>query len=1053
MQLKFVKKEGELLDDNKIKEFFKVVDRISGLLSAKINNKLDMEAVIGNNSELQSHLSQEFKAKPEPFTKENIIEEFMDFLGYTKEFRGMESELIQVFGRRYPDYKFVVKSDFYILVEAEPLNADLKKPGSGVNQVVEWITNKACRTDYGIATDGFRWFLIQYSLENHKHRIIKYVDLSPFFKEKIGFKSLLSDKDKGKLVKDFILFFAKDYVDKSIEKEELILDIYQEEISKKFYDEYMALLFGNHKTKTCLVNSITGINNLENQRKIAQIVIDRLIFIKFIEAKGWLNKDSKFLFNLWNAYNKNPTGSFYDSYLKMLFFNVLNNPEDSQKKGMFAGIKYLNGGLFRKIPEEKEEYSIDDDIIGKVILFLEKYTFGNEQSVGFLEENYYEKNFMSPEILGYIFERTANHQDGAYYTPSNVTGFIIQGTVHSYICDQVNIKLKDKNVHPIKRIESLFTDNNLTKKELGELFEFIKNIRVLDPGCGSGAFYMPVIGLLTKVHKLFSAELDMEFNIYKVKKWIIENNIFGVELNPEAVEIAKLRLWLELVGSVANINDVDLLPNIEYNIMCGNTLVGFSEHIAVQGLTDYLSLNIDDWIDVLGANYHDAAERIKELAEKPAIPNLIAIKDLLLQIYKNERNPKQQATLKKILEKIHVQLQAKMNEHYLTYLNPKLKKKEQVSSADLEHNIHAFHWILEFDKILSSGGFDCILGNPPYVEHSKIDYPLAHLKMVNCGNTYAPFFERAITICKNEGYFGYIVPISSVCTDRMTPLQKLLIGNTAILKISNFDDRPDKIFKGLEHCRSSIIFGLKNQSTTHKVYSTRYHRWYAIEREKLFKNIHFEEVTDLIHDGYILKLGSKIEKAILEKISSNNILKNILVEKSKDRVVFHNAPQYWIRAMNFMPEFSNAKGVKTSSHNKELFIDISVDTKEEITAILNSSLFYWFFVLRSNGRDLTAREIENFPCDVTQIKSNLKTKLRKICENLMEDYKKNSKLKHTEYKATGKVVYREFYPGKSKKIIDQVDDILAEHYGFTNEEKDYIKNFDLKFRLGGEDTS
>ena len=184
MQLKFAKKENDVVNGNALKEFIKVIDRISELLSAKIKNKIDIEAVVGNNSELQSHLSQEFKAKPEPFTKENIIEEFLDFLGYTKVFRGMESELKTVFGRRYPDYKLIVKQDFYLLVEAEPLNSDLKKVGCGVHQVVEWITNKACTTDFGIATDGFRWSLIQYSLENHKHRIIKQVDLSYSFRKK-----------------------------------------------------------------------------------------------------------------------------------------------------------------------------------------------------------------------------------------------------------------------------------------------------------------------------------------------------------------------------------------------------------------------------------------------------------------------------------------------------------------------------------------------------------------------------------------------------------------------------------------------------------------------------------------------------------------------------------------------------------------------------------------------------------------------------------------------------------------------------------------------------
>jgi hypothetical protein len=115
---------------------------------------------------------------------------------------------------------------------------------------------------------------------------------------------------------------------------------------------------------------------------------------------------------------------------------------------------------------------------------------------------------------------------------------------------------------------------------------------------------------------------------------------------------------------------------------------------------------------------------------------------------------------------------------------------------------------------------------------------------------------------------------------------------------------------------------------------------------------------------------------------------------------------------------------------------------------MNSSLFYWFFIISSNCRDLTVREIENFPLDPKSISPELARRLRSLCSRLMEDYMTKSKKKETKYKATGKVVYREFYPKLSKKIIDEIDNIVSQHYGFNEKETNYIKTFDIRFRMG-----
>jgi len=658
---------------------------------------------------------------------------------------------------------------------------------------------------------------------------------------------------------------------------------------------------------------------------------------------------------------------------------------------------------------------------------------------------------MSPEILGYIFERTANHEKGAYYTPDNVTEFITSGTLKALILDIFNSRLGRYNAPPAKKVENALADGSLSKADLSEIFYEIQNLRIVDPGCGSGAFFMPIINFLMQIHKRLMRELELPFNPYKTKREIIENNIYGVDLNPQAVEIAKLRLWLELVSSVTNLEEVELLPNIEYNIVCGNTLLGFDNYVEISDLHEFQPLNIDELVAEIGGKYPDHVSRIKELSEKPTIKNILLIRDLLLRLYKTEKDPKSAQKVKKVVEQIQGVLQKTMSGHYLQFLdkrNSKRQVRKASALAELEKH-HPFHWILEFNDVFSKGGFDVVLGNPPYVEFGEIDYPLYQFKTAECGNTYAPFFERAINITKTGRYFGYIVPISAVCTDRMATLQKMLIENSEELMVSNYDDRPDKIFKGLEHCRSSIIFGHKTGNDG-KVFSTHYHRWYAEERGKLFKSMSFVDVTDLVKSGVIPKIGAEIEKEILNKIQGEKTLSTVIVPDSKLFLVYHNAPQYWIRAMNFMPEFRNEKGQTVSPHNKQLFISEKVGSVEEIIAVLNSSLFYWFFVCNSNCRDLVEREIKNFPLNMENISKEMRRTLTDLCRELMVDYRRNSKRKETKYKRTGKVVYQEFNPKASKSIIDKIDKVLARHYRFSEKEAEYIKNFDLRFRMGEE---
>ena len=348
-----------------------------------------------------------------------------------------------------------------------------------------------------------------------------------------------------------------------------------------------------------------------------------------------------------------------------------------------------------------------------------------------------------------------------------------------------------------------------------------------------------------------------------------------------------------------------------------------------------------------------------------------------------------------------------------------------------------------------------IIGNPPYVEYSKVrkEYQVSGFATAGCGNLYAMVVERSYACMCRGGRFGMIVQLSYSCTDRMEPIQRLCRSQSAGLWLSHFDDRPAKLFDGLEHIRATIALSAKSgQSTGGGVYSTAYNRWYTESRPHLFDSVAFDSLpaVSAVPSGTVPKIGPRPASTILKRIAKQRPVRNSLVPSGKGTIYFHNAPQYWVRAMDFAPYFWNERdGEQISSHVKTLVFATQEDAST-VVAGLNSSVFYWWFLLLSNCRDLSLREIEGFPLGLERMEKSTKTRLAQLTNELMESFKRHSQRKETRYKATGKVIYDEFDQKPSKPIVDKIDRALAEHYGFTEEELDFIINYDIKYRMGRE---
>ena len=595
---------------------------------------------------------------------------------------------------------------------------------------------------------------------------------------------------------------------------------------------------------------------------------------------------------------------------------------------------------------------------------------------------------------------------------------------------------------------------------LRTFYKALSSVTIIDPTCGSGAFLFAAMNILEELYeqciqrmqnfvsdapngkyKFFEETIaqvtapehpNLQYFIYKN---IILKNLYGVDIMKEAVEIAKLRLFLKLVATVqADYRKPNLglepLPDIDFNIRSGNTLVGFATEVELDRALTY---TLDG-----------------QLA-KPAIKEKMEIVAMTFKNFKNDQvTVKNYRTIKD--DKATLEKRLKQLNHELNLL---LHKQEEGLEYDkwLESS-KPFHWFAEFYEIVSGKkGFDVIIGNPPYVEYSSVrkNYLIKNFECLSSSNLYSFVIERAIRIQRDGSYNGMIIPLSAYCTDRMDSFQKIQYANCSELFISYYAERPGKLFEGAERNLAIALFKKEAKAKTSKIYTTYYYKWNSNSRQFLFQNISYTESKATIVTGIIPKISSDEELSIIKTL--RKVKKNVGYytsrTSSKYTLYYRNSGgRYWKIITDFQPTFylNSKKGI--SSRESYLYFNDS-DTLKMIVAILNSTTYYWYYVMHSDARTNNPSDLKEFPIDIESISDKTKKKLISNCDRLMKDIDSNSIMQPAKYQ-TGNVEFQQFFPQKSKSIIDEIDTALADHYGFTEEELDFIINYDIKYRMGKE---
>lgn len=585
---------------------------------------------------------------------------------------------------------------------------------------------------------------------------------------------------------------------------------------------------------------------------------------------------------------------------------------------------------------------------------------------------------------------------------------------------------------------------------------FRHGITILDPTCGSGAFLFAALNVL---EPLYEACLDrMESFVedarklgkatepdfvkvlaevekhpsrrYYIYKNIILHNLFGVDIMAEAVEICKLRLFLKLVSQVDPGRDLEPLPDIDFNIRTGNTLVGFATEAQFN-------------------NSGDLASDTKRAAEIKA--SLADLADLFDRFREQQtiKGGRVTAGDKRVLRDKLKDLSAELDRYIARDygIDP---SKPKAFKAWRESHL-PFHWFAEFYGVMREGGFDVVLGNPPYVEVKDLKraYKLYGYRTEECGNLYAMCSERGLHISREgSGKFGFIIPVASICTDGYKTLKAEFLSAGKCF-FSSYNDRPGRLFDGLEHIRLAIV--LVHRASTKRAFTTKYNKWNTGAREHLFPTLRFHEnLASLNWAGSIPKIGTNIEAGILQAANVASTPIGARVRKRQPYSIYYTRKlSGFVQILNFIPSITDDDGNdRPPSELKELEF---ADKSESMVALamLNSSLFYWFLTLYSDVRNLNKREVLSFP--IMRISKDEAHDIARLGSDLMRGFKKTSEVLTMRYKKHGTLRIQCIYPKLSKEIIDKIDIAYARAIGLSDEQLDFIVNFDIKYRMGGAD--
>ncbi|ELN4972590.1 Eco57I restriction-modification methylase domain-containing protein, partial [Campylobacter jejuni] len=610
------------------------------------------------------------------------------------------------------------------------------------------------------------------------------------------------------------------------------------------------------------INSKLKEENFETILKLLILWLNRILFLKLIESNLVRFNDDKNLKFL--NFKKIPD---FDK-LSELFFEVLAKEKSTRKKSEFAYLPYLNSSLFEKqsIENTLEISSLSNDLKlfyykntvlkddkckakkGQVGLleylfeFLDSFDFGSDDEQS---EILSQKELISSSVLGNVFEKLNGYKEGSFYTPSFITSYMCKESITKVVLDKFNAQfdLDAKDINELRK--SLRKEDKKAQKEL------LNSIKICDPAVGSGHFLVSALNVMLSIYdelNLFDEEFYLEVQndeilitgrkgefieykrpktpkdkahliqqeLFHTKKDIIENNLFGVDINPNSCEITKLRLWIELLKHSfyqsfddENYHDLKTLPNIDINIKCGNSLVSYFE--TGKSLNHYPNIKerinkykriVKDYKEGFYTDKSHINQEIKNL--KISFKNFCFVDKFKKEMKSfNDKCEKYSKKYGNFLavddENLKFFVSANLtlfdfDEKEATKEFANLKK-EYDNIFNLESN-HPFEWRFEFPEILDDDGnfkgFDLIIGNPPYIRQEELKELKPHLAKnykvyKGTSDIYTYFYELGFNVLKENGILSFITSNKYTRAGYGEALREFLLKNVKVLEYTDLN--------------------------------------------------------------------------------------------------------------------------------------------------------------------------------------------------------------------------------------------------------------------------
>lgn len=670
---------------------------------------------------------------------------------------------------------------------------------------------------------------------------------------------------------------GKDIID-DLDIEKIHKDAFDiERVTDKFFEEFKIQIeyFTKH---------IEGLELDEDRKSYALLLLSRMIFLYFIQQKGWLNGVKNYLYDRFQYCLINDK-NYYNDILKPLFFECLNTPfednlftnnnrsqqakvlyenyepvlDDVEIIDSFRGIPYLNGGLFEANPyfEVNKNIQIKNEVFQNLFEnLLNKYNFTVREDLG------YDTDIaVDPELLGRIFENMIIEEErsstGSFYTPRHIINEMCKTSLIKYFNNKFEpslfskfeyliLHLEDENLYSKQKkiiINNQNTEtkdcsvNKLTKNEANKVLSELNQIKICDPAVGSGAFILGMLHILVEIKRKISLHsFATRINIFEAKKEIIKENLYGVDREKGAIDIAHLRIWLSLSveHNAHSILEINPLPNLAYRIIQGNSL--FS---SIDG-TDF-----DEEFNKLGYGQISLFEEKSNLHSK--IDELILKKKDYFHATTNKKK---------------IKISINEIEKYIikSILNDSKNAPENLNNKEV------FSWKINFPEVFENQGFDIIIGNPPYgAEFGDLEKLLLKSKYPNVADYESSqyFYLRGLELLKPNVIISYITTNTFLFNVNANKFRKEIITNSILDGI--FDLTEVNVFKKAQ-VRTVIKYGIKNIL---KNYDLKYYNFDS-ENEKFNYN-NKKSIKDLLKNDkkwLFMMRFTEIQENLIEKIAA-----------------------------------------------------------------------------------------------------------------------------------------------------------------------------------------